>query len=138
MWYAARVPLQEGLVAPAAESTVSPSGTVLSAESPSPKVIALPGDSISPMADGCKSTRAWASQPELRPSERQLELQSSLQLLLGLHHSSVPFCPILLLSPPFHRGNAPQLLPTKLCLRVGFLENLTWSEVSGDNYRASK
>lgn len=48
------------------------------------------------------------------------------------------FCPVLLLFPPFHRGNASQLFTTKFCHRIGFLGNLTWSEVSGDNYRASK
>ena len=37
------VPLQEGLPVPAAKSAVSPSGTILSAERPSPKVIPLSG-----------------------------------------------------------------------------------------------
>lgn len=47
---ATRVPPQEGLVTPAAQSAVNenlqpsaPSGTILAAESSSPKVIALPG-----------------------------------------------------------------------------------------------
>lgn len=70
MWCATWVPLQD-LLSQLLKVLSAPQGLSYLQRGPRPRLF-LSQDSTYPMTDGCKCTWAWASQPELEPSERQL------------------------------------------------------------------